>query len=74
MRWMARIIAFVILIVGISILVMGLDMADTVSNKFLKEMSGDYPAKTKWYIFGGVAAIAISFGYLIYSFIRKSKL
>ncbi len=71
MRFFLKIVAFAVLIVGITFLVWGLNMTDTFANRFMKEMAGKYPDETKRYIFGGIILIALSLGYLFFSFFRK---
>lgn len=74
MRFFLRIVAFIALIVGITFLFWGLSMTDTFANRFMKEMAGEYLDETKRYIFGGIILIAISSGYLLFSFFRKKTI
>lgn len=71
MKAVVRIVGFLLLALGVTFLIWGINQTDTFANRFLKEMAGEYPDETKHYIFGGVAMIAVGAGMLIASFFRK---
>lgn len=68
-----RILGFVLLALGIAFLIWGMDMSETFANRFMKEMAGEYPEETKWYIFGGVAMIVVGLGILSAKFFKRKK-
>ena len=68
-----RILAIVLVALGITFLIWGLNESDTFANRFLKEMAGTYPDETRNYIFGGVAMIAIGAAILLTSIFRRKK-
>ncbi len=68
-----RILALLLLGLGITFLVWGINETDTFANRFLKEMANVYPEETKQYIFGGIAMIVAGAGILIATFFRKKR-
>lgn len=68
-----RILGLVILALGITFLIMGLNASDTFADRFMKEMAGKYPEETKWYIFGGVTMIAVGLGIIGVNFFKKNR-
>lgn len=72
-RILFQISALVILALGITFLVWGIDLMDTFSNRFMKEMAGEYPNETKWYFFSGIAMIVAGAGILVASFFKHKK-
>lgn len=73
MTWFVRIIGALLLAIGITAFVWGLDVSDTFADRFLKQMAGKYPEEARNYIFGGVALIVIGAGILWFSFFRKKS-
>ena len=71
MKAAIRIAGFLLIALGVTFLVWGIDQTDTFANRFLKEMANDYSDETKQYIFGGVAMIVVGAGNLVTSFFRK---
>ena len=67
-----RLAGFALLVFGGFCLYWGLDLSDTFSNRFMKEMAGEYPDETKQYIFGGLALIVVGIACLVMGFRRKS--
>ncbi len=68
-----RILGVLILVLGITFLVWGINASDTFANRFMKEMAGKYPEETKWYIFGGITMIVVGAGVLGVSIFRKKR-
>jgi len=68
-----RILGLVLLALGITFLVWGMNETHTFANRFLKEMAGKYPEETKWYIFGGITMIVVGVGILGASFFRRKR-
>ncbi len=68
-----RIGGLLLLALGITFLVWGMNETDTFANRFLKEMANEYPHKTKEYIFGGITMIVVGFGILVGSFYRGKR-
>jgi hypothetical protein len=54
-----RILGFALLVVGIVLLVMGLQATDSVTETVNEGLTGKYTDKTMWYIVGGLAAAII---------------
>ena len=71
MNFFVRILGLLLLALGITLLVWGMNETDTFANRFLKEMANEYPQETKRYIFGGIAMIVVGIGILVASFFRK---
>ena len=68
-----RIAGLLLLALGITSLVWGLDVSDTFADRFMKQMAGKYPKEERDYIFWGVTLIAIGAGVLWVSFSRKKN-
>lgn len=68
-----RLLGLLLLALGITSLIWGLDVSDTFADRFMKQMAGKYPKEARNYIFGGVALIAIGAGVLWTSFRKKSS-
>lgn len=68
-----RILGLLLLVLGITFLIWGINETDTFSNRFLKEMANVYPEETKRYIFGGITMIVVGAGVLVASFFRKRR-
>ncbi len=66
-----RILGLLLLALGVTFLIWGLNESGTFANRFMKEMAGTYPKETKWYIFGGITMIVVGLGVLGASFRRK---
>ena len=73
MTAVVRILGLVILVLGITFLVWGMNETDTFANRFLKEMGNKYPEETKQYIFGGITMIVVGAGILVTSFFRRKE-
>ena len=54
-----RILGFALLVVGIVLLVIGLQATDSVTETVSEGLTGKYTDKTMWYIVGGLAAAII---------------
>lgn len=66
-----RIAGLALVVLGAVFLFWGLDLSHSFSNRFMKEMAGDYPEETKKYVFGGIGMIIVGLGCLFYSFKRN---
>jgi hypothetical protein len=62
---MFRIIGLVFFVVGIALLLFGLNSSQTGAEKLVEDLTGRYSSHTMWYIIGGlaltVAGIALYF-------------
>lgn len=67
-----RICGVLLLVLGFTFLIWGINETDTFANRFLKQMANEYPEETKYYIFGGITMIVIGAGVLVTSFRRRS--
>jgi hypothetical protein len=54
-----RVVGLGILAAGIVLVVLGLQATGTFSEEVTKELTGEYSARTIWFIAGGAAAVAI---------------
>ena len=52
-----RILGLVLLVVGIALLVMGLNASDAFGEQVRQTFTGHFSDKTNWFILGGVAGI-----------------
>ncbi len=66
-----RVAGLILLVFGITFLFWGFDLSQSFSNRFMREMAGEYPEQTKKYIFGGIAMLVVGIGCLVYSFKRR---
>ncbi|MBJ7449712.1 MAG: DUF3185 family protein [Parachlamydiales bacterium] len=64
-----RILALVLLIVGVILLVFGINASQSVTENVMESATGRFTDKTMWYIIGGV--VMIIFGGAIAVFGRK---
>ena len=71
MQWIVRILGTLLLALGITSFIWGLDVSDTFADRFLKQMAGKYPEEARNYIFKGVALMVIGAGILIANFFRQ---
>lgn len=68
-----RILGLLFLALGITFVYWGMDLSDTFSNRFMKEMAGRYPDETKNYFLWGISMIVVGAGLLAASFFRGKK-
>jgi hypothetical protein len=68
-----RILALLVLALGITSLTVGVKEKGKLSNRFKKEILGKYPKETKLYIYGGIAMIVAGAGILGISFFRRKR-
>lgn len=52
-----RIIGITLLVVGIALLLFGLNSSQTVGENVVEKTTGRYSSTTMWYIIGGIGAI-----------------
>lgn len=71
MNSMLRFTGVALVVLGVVFLFWGFDLSHSFSNRFMKEMAGDYPEETKRYIFGGIGMIIAGLGCFLYSFKRR---
>ncbi len=64
MNGIVRTVGLVLLVLGITFLVWGMNESGTFANRVVKEVAGQYPEETKWYIFGGITMIVVGVGIL----------
>jgi hypothetical protein len=50
-----------------------MDLSDSFSNRFMKEMAGTYPVETKRYFFGGIVMAVVGAGILTSGYFRRKK-
>jgi len=55
----SRLIGFVILVVGVVLLVFGINASHSVSERIIEGFTGKFTDQTTWYLIGGIAAIAL---------------
>ena len=73
MNAVIRLLAALLLVLGLTFFIWGMNASETFANRFMKEMAGEYPSETKWYIFGGITMIVVGIGMLIANFFRKKR-
>jgi uncharacterized membrane protein YidH (DUF202 family) len=66
-----RILALVVLAVGIVLLVYGIDSTDSMAEKIVEGTTGRYTDETMWYIIGGIAMIIAGGAYFVSCCCRK---
>ena len=54
---MARIIGLVLAVVGIGLLVMGINATNSIGEQARETFTGRFSETTTWYIIGGIAAL-----------------
>jgi di/tricarboxylate transporter len=54
-----RILGIVLLVVGVVVLVIGLNASDSFSDQVSKSFTGRFTEATTWYIVGGIAAAIV---------------
>jgi hypothetical protein len=59
---MARVIGTIAILVGITLVVLGIISTQKTGEKVMGEMTGHYTNQTVWYIVGGIALVAAGFG------------
>ena len=60
--YLQRVLGLAILVVGIFLLVFGINSTNKVSERVSQDFSGKYTNNTMWYIIGGSALIIIGGG------------
>jgi uncharacterized protein YjeT (DUF2065 family) len=73
MNAVIRVFGLLLLALGITFLVWGMNERDTFANRFLKQMADKYPEETKNYIFGGITMIVVGTGILYVSFCKRKR-
>ena len=73
MTSMIRILGLLLLVLGITFFIWGLNVSEGFADRFMKQMAGKYPEEAKQYIFGGVTMIVLGVGILATSFFRRKK-
>ena len=61
-----RILAIVLVVVGVVLLVVGLNASDSMADQISKTFTGKFTDNTAWYIYGGLAVGL--FGLLVLAF------
>jgi uncharacterized protein DUF3185 len=59
-----RIFGFILLAIGVTLLIFGLNASDSPADKLSDAVTGKYTDETMWYIVGGIAA-AVAGGALV---------
>jgi len=62
----ARILGLVLLVVGVIILLFGMNASDSVADSVKEGMTGRYTDKTMWYILGGAALSVAGVGLTLF--------
>lgn len=60
-----RIIGLVMMVVGIVLLVFGINATDKFGEQVLDQFTGRYSNETMWYIIGGIALIVAGLGLIV---------
>jgi drug/metabolite transporter (DMT)-like permease len=68
-----RILGLLLLILGIVFIYLGVDLSESFSNRFMKEMAGTYPDETKRYFLWGIVMAVVGAGILAASYFRRKK-
>jgi hypothetical protein len=61
-----RIIGIAALVLGVVLLVMGLNQSDSAAEEIRQEVTGEYSDQTQWQIYGGIAALVAGVALLIF--------
>jgi hypothetical protein len=59
---MIRIIGIVLLVVGVALVVIGMNSSHSIADQVSNTFTGRFTQATTWYIVGGLAAGALGFG------------
>ena len=70
MKWTICLIGALLLAMGITSLIWGLNTSEGFADRFMKQMAGKYPEEARKYIFSGVAMIVIGAG-ILWAALRK---
>jgi len=62
---MKRVLGMAILIVGVVLLVFGINATHSVNEQVVQAVKGTYTDTTIWYIIGGILLIAIGAGFAL---------
>lgn len=54
-----RIIGMILLVIGITLLIVGMNAADSLADRWSNFFTGHFTDATVWYIVGGVAAAVV---------------
>ncbi len=61
-----RIIGIAALVLGVVLLVMGLNQSDSAAEEIRQEVTGAYSEQTQWQIYGGIAAVVAGLALLVF--------
>lgn len=67
-----RILGVVLLVVGVALLIVGLNASDSVADKVTDTFMGRFTQATTWYIIGGIGTGLL--GLLLAAFSNRSKI
>jgi hypothetical protein len=62
----ARLVGLVLLIVGVILLVFGINATHSVGERAVETVTGKYTSNTMWYIVGGIASIIAGGGMIFF--------
>jgi LPXTG-motif cell wall-anchored protein len=69
---LTRILGFAFFVIGVVLLIFGMNASDSVSEKVVEGVTGHFSDKTTFYIIGGIVGIILGLG-LFFSTFRKKR-
>jgi Mg2+ and Co2+ transporter CorA len=68
-----RILGLLLLALGITFLIWGMNISEGFADRFMKQMAGKNPEDARHYIFGGITMMVLGAGILATSFFRRKR-